>query len=195
MNKKFMLASIDIILFIILSMVLDIFLYTIHGYNIYLFLIIGFQIVIWAISLITYFNKHKLIYNIGVFVTFFVNIISCYFIYNYNNQYDLINGLVFNKYDYIDYYIYVKKGTTYSNLLDLKDKNIGILDDNYDNVYSILKNRIDINSKKYYSFDDLISSLNDADIQAIIVTDLHSNDKLINSDYRKIDVIRVKYEK
>lgn len=195
MSKKFMLASIDIILFIILSMALDIFLYTIHGYNIYLFLIIGFQTVIWAISLITYFNKHKLIYNIGVFVTFFVNIISCYFIYNYNNQYDLINGLVFNKYDYIDYYIYVKKGTTYSNLLDLKEKNIGILDDNYDNVYSILKNRIDINSKKYYSFDDLISSLNDADIQAIIVTDLHSNDKLINSDYRKIDVIRVKYEK
>ncbi len=195
MNMKFMLASIDIILFIILSMVLDIFLYTIYGYNIYLFLIIGIQIIIWILSLITYFNKHRFIYNIGVFITFFVNIISCYYIYNYNNQYDLINGLVFNKYEYIDYYIYVKKGTTYSNLSDLKDKNIGILDDNYDNVYSSLKYKIDINSKKYYSFDDLINSLNDADIQAIIVTDLHSSDNLINSDYRKIDVIRVKYEK
>ncbi len=195
MNKKFVLASIDILLYIVLSMILDIFMYTLYGYNLYLFIFIGIQVLIWLLSIISYFSKHSIIYNIGIFIVFLVNIVSIYYIYNYNRDYSLIDAIVFNKYEYKDYYLYVKKGTTYSSYKDLLDKNIGFMDENYDNVCKELSNKININCKKYYIFEDLMKELNDADIQGVVVTNLHSESNLINSDYRKIYSFRVKCEK
>ncbi len=186
MGKKFFLASFDIILFIIISLILDISLYNIYHFSTSLLIIIIFQIIIYFISLISYFSKYKLFYNLGVFVTFLMIIVSCYFIYDYNVKFHVISDLVFNNYDYKVYNLYVRKSTTYDEQSELINKKIGVLKDNSDNSCKRLNDYISVSCEVYDNTNAIIDGLSEGEIQGFFVDNLEESSNILMSDYRDL---------
>ena len=191
MNKKFILASIDIILFMILSIVLDFFIYKVYYSDLLIGVIIG-QFVLLLISLFTYFNKKTIIYNIGIFLTFMINIISVFYIYNIDNKYDLFEGIIYNKYEYKEYTLYSKKNTTYNEMSKLSGKKVGVMVNNYDNACNVLKDNIDVECILYYSMEDMFDALKMGEIQGFFIDDFDDSMDIIESNYKYLSSFKVK---
>ncbi|MBR6949984.1 MAG: hypothetical protein IKH54_07365 [Bacilli bacterium] len=191
MNKKFILASIDIILFMILSIVLDFFIYKVYYSDLLIGVIIG-QFILLLISLFTYFNKKTIIYNIGIFLTFMINIISVFYIYNIDNKYDLFEGIIYNKYEYKEYTLYSKKNTTYNEMSKLSGKKVGVMVNNYDNACNVLKDNIDVECILYYSMEDMFEALKMGEIQGFFIDEFDDSMDIIESNYKYLSSFKVK---
>ena len=191
MNKKFILASIDIILFMILSIVLDFFIYKVYYSDLLIGVIIG-QFILLLISLFTYFNKKTIIYNIGIFLTFMINIISVFYIYNIDNKYDLFEGIIYNKYEYKEYTLYSKKNTTHNEMSKLSGKKVGVMVNNYDNACNVLKDNIDVECILYYSMEDMFEALKMGEIQGFFIDEFDDSMDIIESNYKYLSSFKVK---
>lgn len=193
MNKKFILASFNILLFVIVSILTDISLYMIH-YNMFIFIIV-IQVLLFILSIISYFSRKIFIYNIGVFILFVVNVIGCYYLVYLEDSFSSVSNIITSKYEYKEYHLYVLKSTKYHDILDLESKNIGIISNNYEYNCEVLNNTISIRCSSYDELYAMVDDLNTGNIQGIFHPDDFDKLDVISSDYRDIYHITVKYPK
>ncbi len=183
MTKKYILASINIYVLIITSLIYLIGLITINLYptktNIFITIILA---TITTITLACYFNKNKNIYNLGIFITILFNAITIYNIVDLNIKYDYIHNLVAHEYKYDSYNIYVARDNYYYNEIEkLNNKSIGTLKENSNNICSYLNSSIKVTCKYYDTLKELYNGLNNYEIQAIIVPSNY-NKEITNPD-------------
>ena len=156
MIKKYILASLNIIIFFISLIIYIIGLLYIKPFTSLKSIIIIISLTaIFISSIILYFNKKIKLYNIGIFITFLLNIILIYNIIDLNIKYSYINNLFTNKYEYIEYTIYVqKKNVIYSDISKLNNKKIGTISNNK-NINAYLNNIINIECINYDNIGSL----------------------------------------
>lgn len=195
MTKKYIMSSLNIyILFINITLYL-IGLYFINLYPTKNTIIISIAlIIILFISTISYYNKKNIIYNSGIFITFLTNIILINNIININQNYDYLNNLITNKYEYKDYSLYIqKKNQIYIDISKLESKKIGILTENYENTCKIINNKINVECLKYNDITDLENSLQSGEIQAFIIEkSKYNNHNNIKNQAKEILNIKIK---
>ncbi len=192
MTKKYILASLNIIIFIIFLILLSIGLWQIKIFsNIKTILIIIGLIITLAISIYLYFNKKIKLYNIGIFITFLLNIILLYNIIDLNYKYNYLSNTINQKYQYLEYNIYVqKKNVIYSNIKKLNNKKIGTLDNNK-NISQYLNKIINIECIEYNTIEELTYAIENGEIQSFIINEEEYNN--IPKDNSIKDKVRIIY--
>lgn len=192
MTKKYILASLNIIIFIIFLILLSIGLWQIKIFsNIKTILIIIGLIITLAISIYLYFNKKIKLYNIGIFITFLLNIILLYNIIDLNYKYNYLSNTINQKYQYLEYNIYVqKKNVIYSNIKKLNNKKIGTLDNNK-NISQYLNKIINIECIEYNTIEELTYAIENGEIQSFIINEEEYNN--IPEDNSIKDKVRIIY--
>lgn len=190
MTKKYILASLNIIIFIIFLILLSIGLWQIKIFsNIKTILIIIGLIITLAISIYLYFNKKIKLYNIGIFITFLLNIILLYNIIDLNYKYNYLSNTTNQKYQYLEYNIYVqKKNVIYSNIKKLNNKKIGTLDNNK-NISQYLNKIINIECIEYNTIEELTYAIENGEIQSFIINEEEYNN--IPEDNSIKDKVRI----
>ncbi len=190
MTKKYILASLNIIIFIIFLILLSIGLWQIKIFsNIKTILIIIGLIITLAISIYLYFNKKIKLYNIGIFITFLLNIILLYNIIDLNYKYSYLSNTTNQKYQYLEYNIYVqKKNVIYSNIKKLNNKKIGTLDNNK-NISQYLNKIINIECIEYNTIEELTYAIENGEIQSFIINEEEYNN--IPEDNSIKDKVRI----
>jgi len=197
MTKKYLLQALNICVLLVLLVIFSYGLISIKLLNKKLTLTIIVSLIVFVIiSILLYLSKKNTTYNIGAFLTLLLNIILAFEIYSLNNTYDYINNLRTNKYTYRNYEIYVQKSnTTYNKLNKLKNKNLGLLKTNKDNVKNLISEKIKINYKEYNNIDELCEGIRSGEVQAFIIEDtdkkeLESHD--LSNKFRVIYETRIK---
>lgn len=192
MTKKYILASLNIIIFIIFLVLLSIGLWQIKIFsNIKTILIIIGLIITLAISIYLYFNKKIKLYNIGIFITFLLNIILLYNIIDLNYKYNYLSNTTNQKYQYLEYNIYVqKKNVIYSNIKKLNNKKIGTLNNNK-NISQYLNKIINIECIEYNTIEELTYAIENGEIQSFIINEEEYNN--IPEDNSIKDKVRIIY--
>lgn len=192
MTKKYILASLNIIIFIIFLILLSIGLWQIKIFsNIKTILIIIGLIITLAISIYLYFNKKIKLYNIGIFITFLLNIILLYNIVDLNYKYNYLSNTINQKYQYLEYNIYVqKKNVIYSNIKKLNNKKIGTLNNNK-NISQYLNKIINIECIEYNTIEELTYAIENGEIQSFIINEEEYNN--IPEDNSIKDKVRIIY--
>lgn len=192
MTKKYILASLNIIIFIIFLILLSIGLWQIKIFsNIKTILIIISLIITLAISIYLYFNKKIKLYNIGIFITFLLNIILLYNIIDLNYKYNYLSNTTNQKYQYLEYNIYVqKKNVIYSNIKKLNNKKIGTLNNNK-NISQYLNKIINIECIEYNTIEELTYAIENGEIQSFIINEEEYNN--IPEDNSIKDKVRIIY--
>ena len=192
MTKKYILASLNIIIFIIFLILLSIGLWQIKIFsNIKTILIIIGLIITLAISIYLYFNKKIKLYNIGIFITFLLNIILLYNIIDLNYKYNYLSNTINQKYQYLEYNIYVqKKNVIYSNIKKLNNKKIGTLNNNK-NISQYLNKIINIECIEYNAIEELTYAIENGEIQSFIINEEEYNN--IPEDNSIKDKVRIIY--
>lgn len=180
MIKKYTLASLSINLTILSSILLIIGLFKVGllpiNKTIYIAIIL---LIIIFLSIVSYLSKNKNIYNLGIFLTFIINIILIYNIVNINSKYNYITNIFNNEYKYVTYNIYVQKRTPiYSKIEKLDGQKIGMLNKNEENVKQYLNNIISIDYISYETPEEIAKAIDNGEIQCFILTD---------NDYDSID--------
>lgn len=190
MTKKYILASLNIIIFIIFLILLSIGLWQIKIFsNIKTILIIIGLIITLAISIYLYFNKKIKLYNIGIFITFLLNIILLYNIIDLNYKYNYLSNTTNQKYQYLEYNIYVqKKNVIYSNIKKLNNKKIGTLNNNK-NISQYLNKIINIECIEYNTIEKLTYAIENGEIQSFIINEEEYNN--IPEDNSIKDKVRI----
>lgn len=200
MIKKYILASLNIIIFFISLIIYIIGLLHIKPFTSLKSIIIIISLTaIFISSIILYFNKKIKLYNIGIFITFLLNIILIYNIIDLNIKYSYINNLFTNKYEYIEYTIYVqKKNVIYSDISKLNNKKIGTISNNK-NINAYLNNIINIECINYDNIDDLTYAIENGIVQSIILNKKEyesiPDNKAIKHKTRDIYTSKIKYNK
>lgn len=140
MKKTFIYGILNIIILFLLNVIFLIGLYLTNT-NIKLTIIITLTLLlINIVACKSYISKSKILYNTSQFIIFIINIILFYQIININNNYNYIENIFSNKYQYNNYSLYIlKKTPVYLNISNLNDKNIGILENNKENIQNIYK--------------------------------------------------------
>lgn len=197
MTKKYILASLNIIIFIIFLILLSIGLWQIKIFsNIKTILIIIGLIITLAISIYLYFNKKIKLYNIGIFITFLLNIILLYNIIDLNYKYNYLSNTINQKYQYLEYNIYVqKKNVIYSDIKKLNNKKIGTLNNNK-NISQYLNKIINIECIEYNTIEELTYAIENGEIQSFIINEEEYNnipeDNSIKDKVRNIYTTKIK---
>lgn len=197
MTKKYILASLNIIIFIIFLVLLSIGLWQIKIFsNIKTILIIIGLIITLAISIHLYFNKKIKLYNIGIFITFLLNIILLYNIIDLNYKYNYLSNTINQKYQYLEYNIYVqKKNVIYSDIKKLNNKKIGTLNNNK-NISQYLNKIINIKCIEYNTIEELTYAIENGEIQSFIINEEEYNnipeDDSIKDKVRNIYTTKIK---
>lgn len=200
MIKKYILASLNIIIFLISLIIYIIGLLYIKPFTSLKSIIIIISLTaIFISSIILYFNKKIKLYNIGIFITFLLNIILIYNIIDLNIKYSYINNLFTNKYEYIEYTIYVqKKNVIYSDISKLNNKKIGTISNNK-NINAYLNNIINIECINYDNIDDLTYAIENGIVQSVILNKKEyesiPDNKAIKHKTRDIYTSKIKYNK
>lgn len=200
MIKKYILASLNIIIFFISLIIYIIGLLYIKPFTSLKSIIIIISLTaIFISSIILYFNKKIKLYNIGIFITFLLNIIIIYNIIDLNIKYSYINNLFTNKYEYIEYTIYVqKKNVIYSDISKLNNKKIGTISNNK-NINAYLNNIINIECINYDNIDDLTYAIENGIVQSVILNKKEyesiPDNKAIKHKTRDIYTSKIKYNK
>ncbi len=200
MIKKYILASLNIIIFFISLIIYIIGLLYIKPFTSLKSIIIIISLTaIFISSIILYFNKKIKLYNIGIFITFLLNIILIYNIIDLNIKYSYINNLFTNKYEYIEYTIYVqKKNVIYSDISKLNNKKIGTISNNK-NINAYLNNIINIECINYDNIDDLTYAIENGIVQSVILNKKEyesiPDNKAIKHKTRDIYTSKIKYNK
>lgn len=171
MNKKYIIESINIYLLIIQIVTLLIGIITTQIVSIYKAVLSGLLIALIITStIICYFTKKKVIYNIGVLLTILCNIIFFFFIIEINSKYDYIDNIKYNKYTYEIYNVYVqKRNPIYNEISKLENKKIGMLKENNNNIKERLASEISIKYKVYNNINELEKAIQNGEIQAFII--------------------------
>lgn len=200
MIKKYILASLNIIIFFISLIIYIIGLLYIKPFTSLKSIIIIISLTaIFISSIILYFNKKIKLYNIGIFITFLLNIILIYNIIDLNIKYSYISNLFTNKYEYIEYTIYVqKKNVIYSDISKLNNKKIGTISNNK-NINAYLNNIINIECINYDNIDDLTYAIENGIVQSVILNKKEyesiPDNKEIKHKTRDIYTSKIKYNK
>lgn len=200
MIKKYILASLNIIIFFISLIIYIIGLLYIKPFTSLKSIIIIISLTaIFISSIILYFNKKIKLYNIGIFITFLLNIIIIYNIIDLNIKYSYINNLFTNKYEYIEYTIYVqKKNVIYSDISKLNNKKIGTISNNK-NINAYLNDIINIECINYDNIDDLTYAIENGIVQSVILNKKEyesiPDNKAIKHKTRDIYTSKIKYNK
>lgn len=200
MIKKYILASLNIIIFLISLIIYIIGLLYIKPFTSLKSIILIISLTaIFISSIILYFNKKIKLYNIGIFITFLLNIILIYNIIDLNIKYSYINNLFTNKYEYIEYTIYVqKKNVIYSDISKLNNKKIGTISNNK-NINAYLNNIINIECINYDNIDDLTYAIENGIVQSVILNKKEyesiPDNKAIKHKTRDIYTSKIKYNK
>ena len=148
MTKKYILASISIWILLIFSIlyVYGIKLTTFQNAIIPIIILISFLV----LSITLYLSKRNITYNLGIIITFIINISLLYNILNINSNYNYLNNLITDEFKYTNYNIYVLKATPkYNNLEKLKEKKIGVYHNNYENTCKIVNSKVKIQCVEY----------------------------------------------
>ena len=190
MTKKYILASLNIIIFIIFLILLSIGLWQVKIFsNIKTILIIIGLIITLAISIYLYFNKKIKLYNINIFITFLLNIILLYNIIDLNYKYNYLSNTINQKYQYLEYNIYVqKKNVIYSDIKKLNNKKIGTLNNNK-NISQYLNKIINIECIEYNTIEELTYAIENGEIQSFIINEEEYNN--IPEDNSIKDKVRI----
>lgn len=171
MIKKYILASINIYILIITSLIYMIGIITINLYPTHNFYITLILATLTTITILCYLNKKNQIYNTGIILTIIFNVITIYNINDLNQKYSYIDNIMSQKYEYNTYNIYVqKKNPKYNKLDKLNNKKIGMLKNNSENICNLLNKEITITCYYYNKLEDLASSLESGEIQSIILS-------------------------
>lgn len=172
MKKTFIYGILNIIILFLLNVIFLIGLYLTNT-NIKLTIIITLTLLlINIVACKSYISKSKILYNTSQFIIFIINIILFYQIININNNYNYIENIFSNKYQYNNYSLYIlKKAPVYLNISNLNDKNIGILENNKENIQNIFKNEIKGTYKVYNNSEELIRNIKGGYIQSLIIND------------------------
>mgnify|MGYP004664268025 CR=1 FL=1 len=172
MKKTFIYGILNIIILFLLNVIFLIGLYLTNT-NIKLTIIITLTLLlINIVACKSYISKSKILYNTSQFIIFIINIILFYQIININNNYNYIENIFSNKYQYNNYSLYIlKKTPVYLNISNLNDKNIGILENNKENIQNIFKNEIKGTYKVYNNSEELIRNIKGGYIQSLIISD------------------------
>lgn len=185
MINKYILSSLNIMMFIYLQILLLIGISFIDLLPLDKIIIIALLTIISTIIMLKmYFSKKTICYNIGVIVTILLNIISFNNINKLNNEYKYIENMLNNEYKYITYNIYVqKKNTTYNELNKLSGKKIGLLT-NQENIKYHLDQKINIEYIKYKTVEELEKGIESGEIQSFILND---NEKQLLKKYTNLE--------
>lgn len=172
MKKTFIYGILNIIILFLLNVIFLIGLYLTNT-NIKLTIIITLTLLlINIVACKSYISKSKILYNTSQFIIFIINIILFYQIIVINNNYNYIENIFSNKYQYNNYSLYIlKKTPVYLNISNLNDKNIGILENNKENIQNIFKNEIKGTYKVYNNSEELIRNIKGGYIQSLIIND------------------------
>lgn len=176
MVNKYILSSISIILSIYLEIILLIGISFINLEPFHKIVLTAIATTILTIIVLAlYFSKISKLYNLGVLLTFIINITCIYNIYKLNNEYKYIENIFNNEYKYVTYNIYVqKKNTSYNELEKLSGKKIGLLT-NKNNIKYHLNQKANIECIKYRTIEELAESLKSGEIQSIILNENEYN--------------------
>lgn len=172
MIKQYILASLNILIFLIATFIYSLGLFTIgineNTKSISITILLALLLIL---SIKLYFSKKTTLYNIGTFLTFILNVTLIYNIYNLNNEYKYIENLFNKQYQYTTYNVYVLKSTpTYNNLQSLSNKKIGSLNNNTTNIKEYLKENSNIEYIQYNSIYELEYAIQNGEIQSIILS-------------------------
>lgn len=199
MIKKYILASLNIYVLIITSLIYIVGLITINLYptktNIIISIILA---ILTTITISCYLNKNIKIYNIGIITTFIFNAITLFNIYDLNIKYEYINNIATNEYKYIEYDVYVlKKNTKYDKINKLENKNIGMLNDNSKNVCELINKETNIKCNKYDSLEKIAEAIDQGEIQSFILSKedikkLNNSNLDIKKQIRSIHTTKIK---
>lgn len=179
MINKYILSSINIMIFIYLQLLILIGITFVGLISLDKVIIIAILTILCTIIMLKlYFSKKTLYYNIGVIITIIFNIISFSNSSNLNKEYKYIENILNNEYKYITYNIYVqKKNTTYNELEKLSGKKIGLLT-NQENIKYHLNQKTNIECIKYKTIEELEKGIESGEIQSFILSE--SEKQLLN---------------
>ncbi len=186
MRKKYLLGAMNISLLILLAIILLIaynYIGIFKKTETILFIITS--IIIVTIIIKTYLSKKNIVYNIGIYTCFMLNIIFIYLINSANIEYNFINnyikGNVYTTYNII----VLRKNVLYNNISKLENKTIGSTSPNP---------KLDTNKYKiklYNNINDLTEAIQNAEIQSIILSneDIYNLKKYNSNTYGKFKII------
>lgn len=198
MKQKYILGSINICILITSLLFLVICITNIKLLSAYQLLVLIISSLIGIFFCIkAYLSKKITIYNLGIILTLIFNITTIYKIYEINKDYSCIDNIISQKYQYNEYYIYVKKNTKYNSIDKIKNKKVGILANNEENIKEFVQNKSISNIKTYKNEEELIESFENNEIQAMIISkntlkELEKEEKI--SNYHKIYSSKIKEE-
>ncbi len=186
MKKKYILGAFNIWLYILLSILFIVGLVEIGIISIpkTIFVILAILISIGILAML-YLDKDVKVYNVTMFVTLLLNVVLAYNVFNYSYNYDYMNNLLHEKYNYEEYNVYVLKSTIYHDLDRLENKKIGMLETNHNNIQRVLKGRINIEFKTYKTMDEIYTALDNGEKQSFISTEKDLNKASIKNVYVK----------
>lgn len=194
MTKKYFLEALNLIVLVINIILYITALYTINIYSKNTTIIICSSIILIIIFLYKlYFSKKAILYNIGVFICFTINIILITTIVSLNTEYKYLNNIINKEYTYEKYNVYVsKKNPTYSNITKLSNKNIGLLIENQNNIKHFLDNEVNINYKVYNNIAEIDEAFKNNEIQSFIIKQNESSELQNQKEIRIISSYTIK---
>ena len=165
----------------------------------YIYLLIGILTILFFISYFFINRKNKLLSILGILVFIIIftsNILGSFIIVRTNSFFNSIT----NKIEEINNYnIIVLNDSKYKDLENIKDKEIGIInnDNNYNDIIEQVNNLVDCNIKNYDNIIYLINDLINKKIDGIIISDSYIsiiNDNIDNfkDDIKIIKTISIK---
>lgn len=193
MNNKYIFGSFNIILSFILILIYIYGLFISTNINfIFISIISILSLLITIIFFTLYFSKNKILYNTSQFISFILNTILIFNIITINDNYNYINNIFNNKYNYKEYNVYVLKNTKYNSYNDLNTKKIGVMEENITNIKDLLSNEF----ITYSNFNDMVEDLNNGEIQGILVEDINfEKSKYSVKELRNLDTFKIKKNK
>ena len=196
MKQKYILGSINICILITSLIFLIICISNIELLSKNeLIILIASSLIGILFSIKAYLSKKITIYNLGIIITLIFNITTIYKIYEINADYSCIENIISQKYQYNEYYVYVKKNKKYNSLDKIKNKKVGILEKNEENIKDFIQNKGKFNYITYKNSNEMIEAFENNEIQAIIISkktlkELEKEEKIAN--YHKIYSSKIK---
>lgn len=143
-------------------------------------------------SFYAYFSKNVKVYNVGVFLSFLLNIVLLYNIIDLNMKYDYIMDIFKNENEYITYNVYVQRKTTmYDNITKLDGRKIGVLNTNANDIEKTMGNLINGEFLYYEDILEIENAIYGGEIQCFVLTDEEYQDSVNveNSILQKVRTI------
>lgn len=165
----------------------------------YILLLIGILAILFFISYFFTSRKNKLYFMIGFllfFIIFLGNIFGSFIIVKADS---FLNSVTINSHEISNYNVIVLNNSKYTDLVDIKDKELGIIenDSNYNDVISNVKNLVECNIKNYDNIIYIINDFINKELEGIIISDsymsiINDNIKDFQNNIKIIKTISIK---